>query len=734
MRFREVSFIITWIICKIMRMNLINTPGSIRIYPIVLIIILCLLPSSGFVTGFPASEKDNQSAEQFYRQATQQDAKLQSTAREKRTLQFYTDVVRLYTRVPDADPGYPRSSEALFRGSVLAREAAKLCQSDVMADKALFLLDWLIKEYPAAPLRGDALILQGDIFSEDQNKPALAKAAYADFLHLYAKSPRAAEVNAKLSALGGVKSPLAAEKPPPKPKEVPPAPVSTATPAATVREDRGIVAQLLDIRYWSTSDYTRIVIDLDNRVDYQQNEVSDPYRVYFDFQKTVLTAALKYKNFAVGDYFLDRIRIGQNREDVVRVVLDFKKKGAFTVFTLYDPFRIVVDIRDPQAKPSAEERKARLAGLLPRKNAEEPAATSAEPSVKPAGQAAEPPVKTAGEKPAAAPEGSGGENQKKPAGHPPAEKEVKPASEAISPPPPVDKKAETPQPPAEKKAGTSDVPKTPDKPDSTESAPGRPAEPNADGRRTLTRILGMKVGKIVIDPGHGGKDTGSIGYQKIKEKDVTLAIALELKAEIEKNLSNIVVILTRDKDVFVPLEQRTAIANVEKADLFISLHANSSRNNRITGIETFYLGLTRDPRSQLLATLENATSEQNLSQLEDVIKKITLYEKMNESKDFALKVHHRTCQTIQKFEASARDRGVKTAPFVVLIGANHPAILLEIGFISNRKEAQIISRKDSQNKVAAGIYQGVEDYLNSLGTVSHNTSADEADPGNAKSR
>ncbi len=150
---------------------------------------------------------------------------------------------------------------------------------------------------------------------------------------------------------------------------------------------------------------------------------------------------------------------------------------------------------------------------------------------------------------------------------------------------------------------------------------------------------------------------------------------------------NIEVLLTRETDVFLPLEQRTAMANVENADLFVSLHANASKNAKAAGIETFYLGLTRDSRTQLLAAVENASAQQNLSQLEDVIKKITMYEKEKESRDFATKVHRKMISAVRKLEPSVRDRGVKKAPFVVLIGTEIPAILRSFTFPTRRRRS-----------------------------------------------
>jgi len=372
------------------------------------------------------------------------------------------------------------------------------------------------------------------------------------------------------------------------------------------------------------------------------------------------------------------------------------------VFTLYDPFRVVVDIRDLDKGQSLDERKRRLARLY--KESQDKEKTAEKPAAAP----------VAG-KPAASPPPAGATATPSPEPKAPATPTAPAAKPAAPPPAPAGTAADKPAAERPKPAGGGTQPQpSAGEPGSAEPLP--PPKPNLDGRRSLTRILGMKVGKIVIDPGHGGKDSGSIGYGGIREKDVTLAIAKKLKAELESRL-NIEVLLTRETDVYMPLEQRTAMASVENADLFISLHANASKDSKAAGIETFYLGLTRDSRTQLLAAVENASAQQNLSQLEDVIKKITMYEKVNESRDFATKVHRKMIGAVRKLEPSVRDRGVKKAPFVVLIGTDIPAILLEIGFISNKRESQIISQADSQNRVAQSISLGIEDYLASLGTL-----------------
>jgi N-acetylmuramoyl-L-alanine amidase len=688
---------------------------------------LCLLL---FLATLPALALDRAGARDAYQKAREGEAALRAKPAAERSEAEYKAVTALYDRVPRLDPAFQGCDDSLFNQALLCREAYQATRKNGWINQALRSANWLIREYPYSPLRDEALMLRGDIQAEDLGDPAAARATYETFLKRFRRSRLAPEVERKMAALAGSagKAPTAREDAasPSAPLRTVsttsgPAPAGLPATPAPGPAGKGFVAQLSEIRYWSTTDYTRVVVELDREVGMVHDEVENPYRIYIDFQRTILSAAVKGKNFAVGDLFLDRIRVGQYKEDVARVVLDFKKRGSFTIFTLSNPFRVVIDIRDAQNKVTAEERKKKLAKLYQdvQQKAAETKSEDTHPKVKtpePTGKKAEvaPPKTGPVEPKPTVPE-------KKP--EPPIKVTEIPPKET-TPPAKHPEQAEVPSAPAAKKPVPEPAPKPAGPPagkqaESAPSAPPTPSQPTSDGKRTLARILGMKVAKIVIDPGHGGKDCGSIGWNGIMEKDVTLAIAKRLKTEIEQRLA-VEVILTRDRDVFVPLEQRTAIANVEQADLFISLHSNSSKNDRVAGVESFYLGLTREPRAQMLAALENASAQQNLNELEDVIKKITMYEKMNESKDFALKVHRKLFQTLRNLEPSARDRGVKKAPFVVLIGADVPSILLEIGFISNKKEAEIISNDATQGKVAAGISQGVEDYLAGLGTLARN--------------
>jgi len=236
-----------------------------------------------------------------------------------------------------------------------------------------------------------------------------------------------------------------------------------------------------------------------------------------------------------------------------------------------------------------------------------------------------------------------------------------------------------------------------------------PAKPASNGDRSLVRSLGLKVQRVVIDPGHGGHDTGTVGPSGYTEKELVLDISKRLKELIEKELGAEVV-LTRDDDTFIPLETRTAIANQESGDLFVSIHANSSRVRTVRGVETYYLNLTTSREALDVAARENAASEHSIHELQELSKKILLQDKVEESRELA--------RAIQKGMAGRKnpgmDRGVKHAPFVVLMGANMPSILAEISFISNPQEEKLLKTTDYRQTIAQSLFAGVKSYSESL--------------------
>jgi N-acetylmuramoyl-L-alanine amidase len=247
-----------------------------------------------------------------------------------------------------------------------------------------------------------------------------------------------------------------------------------------------------------------------------------------------------------------------------------------------------------------------------------------------------------------------------------------------------------------------------------------PASPSPASQLSLTRELGLKIDRIAIDPGLGGYDTGTIGPHGLLEKNLCLDVALRLGQLIEHNIPGAEVVYTRKDDTHVPLEDRTAIANRANADLFISIHANSSHNREARGVETYSLSLAASQESAELATRENALAQSSLHDLPELIKKIARNEKMAESKQLAVDIQSALSQSLQLVSRSEMNRGVKQAPFIVLTGANMPAVLSEISFASNASDENLLLESGQRQRVAEGLYRGIAAYLDSLHSLPDN--------------
>src|SRR5436853_5137881 len=251
---------------------------------------------------------------------------------------------------------------------------------------------------------------------------------------------------------------------------------------------------------------------------------------------------------------------------------------------------------------------------------------------------------------------------------------------------------------------------------SSPEADVREAQPTASGDRSLIRALGLKIGKIVIDPGHGGHDTGTIGPNGLEEKDLVLGVAKRLGKLLQTRLGA-EVIYSREDDTFIPLETRTAIANQEEADLFISIHANSSGDPEARGVETYYLNFTSNPDALEVAARENAVSDKSIHELQDLVKTIALKEKIEESREFATDVQRALHIGLAAKSSAIRDRGVKKAPFIVLIGANMPSILAEISFVSNPSDERKLRTPQYRQRVAESLCRGIARYAQGLSGV-----------------
>jgi len=237
-----------------------------------------------------------------------------------------------------------------------------------------------------------------------------------------------------------------------------------------------------------------------------------------------------------------------------------------------------------------------------------------------------------------------------------------------------------------------------------------PAKTPASGTPSLVRTLGLKLARVVIDAGHGGHDTGTIGQNGYMEKELVLDVARRLKRLIESEL-DAEVVMTRNDDTFVPLETRTAIANQQQADLFISIHANSSSSASVRGVETYFLNFSSYSRDALeTAARENASSDRSIHDLQDLVKKIMLQDKVDESRELAEHIG----KALAARKGAGADRGIKQAPFVVLVGANMPSVLAEICFISNPQDEKLARTPEQRQAIAASLFEGVRSYANTL--------------------
>ncbi len=516
---------------------------------------------------------------------------------------------------------------------------------------------------PASSKADDSLLAEGELYAEmakrfgGQSYAKKAADTYGFLIREYPSSPLLAEAQEKLEALGATAAAAAKGATPPARLAV-----ADAEAVAAAPEGASGLPQVTDVRFWSSPGLTRVVVDVQADINPKGDRLRNPDRVYFDLPKTKMGAALKGKNFEVSDALAKRIRVAQTQLDVTRVVVDLNADAVdYTLATLGNPPRVVLELRQPVARATAAPPPPVLPLPAPPRTAAPTFAVAAK---------LPPPTTSAVRK----------------------EKTEKVQKAEVAVP------VAAPEPPAAPRVTA------------------KAAAANSRGERSLTRALGLKVGRVVIDAGHGGHDTGTIGPTGLMEKDLTLDLAHRLGELVSERLGS-EVIYTRDDDTFIALEERTAIANEKQADLFISIHANSSRVKTARGVETYYLNFTADAEALEVAARENAASEKSVHDLQDLVKKITLTDKVNESREFALQVQRSLHRTASKDNAALRNRGVRKAPFVVLIGAQMPSVLAEVTFLSNPRDEKLLKGQEARQKLAEALFDGVSAYAQSLSRV-----------------
>ena len=500
------------------------------------------------------------------------------------------------------------------------------------------------------------------------------------------------------------------------------------------------------IRHWSTPDYTRVAIDLENEIKFGSQRISHPDRIFFDLRGTKLASTLVGKSFDVDDGFLKKIRVAQFQPGRTRVVLEVDNLSDYEAFLLPNPYRLIIDIHGKNNRKNMHAKLLQDSAAMadveapPRAGSEADSAAADELTPEEALKQAEAKVK--------------GELRAETGNAPVTSEDVGDETKIV--PKGVDAGSKPHSSAPAKRASLKDKSTTPtvtkvvvDADDDDEAPPQashgrgkstsgshvassrareldmREAKPTASGDRSLIRALGLKIGKIVIDPGHGGHDTGTIGPDGLREKDLVLEVGRRLGKLLQTRLGAEVV-YTRKNDTFIPLETRTAVANQQRADLFISIHANSSHDSDARGVETYYLNFTSSPEALEVAARENAVSEKSIYELQDLVKKIAMKEKIEESREFAGDVQESLHSGLAAKSPAIRDRGVKKAPFIVLIGANMPSILAEISFVSNPTDEHRLQTSEYRQRIAESLYRGIAKYVDGLSGVKVASKLDKA--------
>jgi N-acetylmuramoyl-L-alanine amidase len=550
-------------------------------------------------------------------------------------------------------------TDALAREqSVRTALAAPEATAEVLADVHAVIehYELLVRHYPASGYGDNALWQAGrlslDAFARFR-QPADRDAGVRLLRRLAAMFPTsklASQVPAELAALSADASVPTVSKP-----ETTPAVLKDAPPA------RGRLATIREIRRTVLPDAVRVTIELDGEVPFHDERITDPDRVFLDLPGTRPITALADRTlrFAVDADVVRQVRVGRHPNNTTRVVLDAGGVATYSVYPLYEPYRLVIDcVRTPAAKPADAASTARAA---------QPTSASL-----------------------ASRNLIVGWTRRFPSGTPVNSAAIARASKSEEP-----LIAVTATPPAAAALPAS-VP--------------LPSAPT--GGLSIARQLGLGVSRIVIDPGHGGHDPGAKG-KAVTEAELVLDVALRVEKLLRK-IDGVEVILTRRTDDFVPLPERTAIANREGADLFLSIHANASPNAQAHGIETYFLNFATNTSAAAVAARENAASTLAMGEMPDIVKAIALHNKVDESRDLATHVQHAMVERLRTSNKTIKDLGVKQAPFVVLIGATMPSVLAEISFVTNPQEARLLKNNAYRQKIAESLLSAIQKYQRSL--------------------
>lgn len=468
------------------------------------------------------------------------------------------------------------------------------------------------------------------------------------------------------------------------------------------------------VRRESLADTVRVVIQLDREVVFRDQRLDGPPRVFVDLTNATTVTALRDQAFAFGSDVVRHVRLGRPSPGVTRVVLDLDGAAGYSVYPLYAPFRLVVDVERAKPAPAPSPALSALAAPPPASVRPAPARVAASrpvPRPIPVPAPTAPLPARAAVIPQDLTRGAVGPDQTPGAAWQPDPLPARTIA-AVTASSTASSTAGSGRPPVSTIA--AGAPRVARAASGTTGPPPATPSANTAGGYSLSRQLGLGISRVVIDPGHGGHDPGA-RVKGLNEADLVLDVALRLE-KLLKAQRGVEVVLTRRTNAYVPLEERTALANREGADLFLSIHANASENPKARGLETYYLNFAPNPEAERIAARENAGSARTMHALPDIVKAIALNNKIDESRDFAGQVQASMVDRLKRSNRNIRDLGVKQAPFMVLIGATMPSVLAEISFITNDDEGRLLKTADYRQHIAEALLQGIQRYQRELKT------------------
>jgi len=576
---------------------------------------LALLALVFLITPTPSAQA--QSAKSYFIVGHSEFHALLKNSKKRKYRSNWEKVEKSFARSLKANHNGPYAPKALYYIGRVNEELGK--QSGLKSDfrKAVDYFGRVVSRYSRHGWADDCLYRRADIYARRLKETTNARRDLAKIIVEFPRSDMQAKAKVYLKKLGKYNQSIAAVsgKTPNEPslnKAAKAAAAKAKSRPATTKsikaKDPSGLAHLDMVRYKSSDDYTRVVLELDGRVKYRYQvldpnpAVNRPHRLYIDLQGSRLGHDVTAST-TVSDGILRSIRTGQYKNDTTRVVLDFLTMQEYKVFPLENPYRIVIDVYGSDGNAPA------------------------------------------------------------------------PAVAAYT-----------------KKT--------------TQNSKYRPPNGAKAKAGDLLEQLGLTVRTIMLDPGHGGKDPGAVA-NGLREKDINLKFSKILGKKLKEKGFNVQ--YTRTTDKFIRLEQRTAMANVKKADLFISIHCNANRSRKVHGMETYSLNLAKSDAAVRIAARENAVDPRSISDLQFILTDLMVNSKIKESRDLAKDVQVSTVNRVRK-KWSIRSQGTREAPFYVLMGAKMPSVLVELGYITNRTESKRLKSNAYLDYLARGVVEGVMAY------------------------